>query len=344
MYSRVERTMETMEKLESLCRETFEHGPDGCLIFEKGRCVFYSPNYRRIVRYRQDEPLGPEATALKELLHPEDRDRVLDTFETAVRRRSPYASYAFRGRVRDGGYRWREDSARFIYDEQGQHIKTLVAARDIERRLQDPFFLPKAVPEREASRELHHRVKNDLELVRALLAIQAGKTETDIAREAIIDAADRIASLVHLYETLHRSGEYRDVTATELLAVLVPSLQEKATSQAVTITGDAEPSTVIPVNLARTTSLVINELTTNALKHGHQGAEHLRVEIRLEQEAGRLNIIVRDSGPGYPRSVLRGGASGFGLEIVQSMALQHGGFLELENDSGALARFTLPMK
>jgi two-component sensor histidine kinase len=218
-----------------------------------------------------------------------------------------------------------------------------VAARDIERRLQDPFFLPKALPEQLASRELHHRVKNDLELLRALLSLQAGKIESTDAREAIATAANRVGSLVDLYETLHRSGEYRDVTTTELLAVLLPSLQEKASSEAVTITGDAEPCTVIPVHLARTASIVINELTTNALKHGLQSTEHLLVEIRLEQRLGQLEITVRDTGPGYPPTVLRSGGSGFGLEIVRCLALQHGGSLDIENESGALARLSLPV-
>jgi PAS domain S-box-containing protein len=327
-----------MEAMESFCRRALEDGPDGCLIFENGRCVFYSPNYHRIVRYEPGEPLDSDATALKRLLHPEDRDRVLDTFDTAVRHRRRYASYAFRGRVRDGSYRWREDSARFVYDENGSHIGTYVVARDIEGRLEDPFLVPRGAEEE--SRELRHRVKNDLELVRSLLSLQARSLGEEPAKEAILEAADRVGALVSLYETMHCSAGRESQDCAELLETQLRYLRKKAPQKLVTIYGHASPDRRIPIRLARTVSIMVNELVTNAIKHARRSGEKLSVEVYLEKREGHLELTVRDSGPGFPEHVILGEGTGLGLQIVRNMARQHGGRVTLSNDSGAVAHCT----
>ena len=323
-----------------------EHSPFAHLVFERGRCVYYSPSYPYLVRSPADAPLDDWLVSLPSLIHDADRERVLSAFQTATRTREDCLTYVFRGRCHDGVYRWREDSAHLFYDEYGAHVKTVVAARE--------------VPETESSHlaalgenyhrligELMHRTKNDLHLVQAFLSLQANRSSDPRLRESLEEASGRISAVGAVYESVYRAKRVGSVALERLLRELVVRIQEK--QGATNYRYDLEVyDGAVPMQLAIAVAIILNELLTNTAKYVGPLREQRRSTAGIdawttEREDGivAITLRVRDTGPGFPAEVLNDGAYGFGLEMVQALVGQYDGSLELRNDGGGIVTVVL---
>lgn len=120
--------------LTDYARMVLEESADGLMVFRNRRVVYLSPGYHRLVGVAPTDPVPEELTAIRPLAHPEDRERVVATLEDAIRSQWDHVAYEFRGRQADGTYRWREDHARFRYDQNGTHLESYIVARDIDER------------------------------------------------------------------------------------------------------------------------------------------------------------------------------------------------------------------
>ena len=321
-----------------------EQMPDGHLVFERGECVYHSASYRYVVGYPEAVSMGREATALSLLVHPSEQDQILTFFEQAVQNRKSHITYAFRGRRHDGSYRWRQDSVRLVYDERGAHIRSYVVARDVEGSSEEPVLDLRQRRVEEQAREVIHRAKNDFELVRSLLSLQAGQEQRDAASQAILEAAERITTVGRTYEILHRTGEVQAVNTSALFADLKPVLAGKAAARGIRLVIATDEDERIPVALAQAVSVIVNELVTNSIKY-LQWQKHPTISLGIARIARPRAFVLRvqDNGVGYPKEVLEMEHTGFGLEIVHSLAEQHEGAVNLFNENGAVTEILLPL-
>ncbi|MFW5695805.1 MAG: sensor histidine kinase [Alkalispirochaeta sp.] len=321
----------------------------GCayLVFDHGVCTYASPSYWSVVGYNTDEELDTAATALRELLHPEDRDAVLLAFADAVERQDPEVSMTYRGRCKDGSYILRRDLARLVYDSHGRHVKTYVAVRQL--------------PPTDAAREevlirgharllaeLLHRTKNDLAMVRSLLHLQADATTSPEARVALQAAEDRIGAVGRVYDYLHQSGRIRDNDLADMLTGFLEDLLGKSGLKHVSVNMRIPPGVVVSARMSTSVAIMLNEIVTNAAKYGHtEDASDVSSNILLDMPRDtpdpRLVIRVRDHGPGFPPHVLDGSHRGFGLDMVQALASQHHGTVHLASDHGAVVDIAIPL-
>ncbi len=190
--------------------------------------------------------------------------------------------------------------------------------------------------------EIHHRVKNSLQLVRNLLTLQARDTENETAREQLEASADRVLSIAAVHEHLYRGGEIGTVAVDDYLASLVQGLRELSGAGASgrEILLEAEPARW-PADLVPTLGLVLTELVTNSLKHG-QGT--VRIGFVAEDEAGGARLLVLDDGAGPPCGVDPAGSPGLGMRLVRAMLQGRGGRLDVEPRSGGTRMVaTLPV-
>ncbi|MBK9274932.1 MAG: tetratricopeptide repeat protein [Flavobacteriales bacterium] len=170
-------------------------------------------------------------------------------------------------------------------------------------------------------REIHHRVKNNLQTVSSLLSIQGrGITDTK-AKEAVNDSRLRVKSMALIHQDLYREGD--------LTGVAMPAYVEKLVHGLITSYGMtdrvAADLRVAPVNLDVDTAvpvgLILNELVTNALKYAWPDARTGTLAIAVEEAAGALVVEVADDGVGIadPEAVSAGG-TGFGLGMIRTFA------------------------
>jgi two-component sensor histidine kinase len=225
--------------------------------------------------------------------------------------------------------------------DRGEVSGGVVLMRDIsELRRRDRLLLSKDA----TIREIHHRVKNNLQTISSLLRLQGRRLDSDEAKAAIEESARRIRSIALVHETLSReAGD--DVPfveiARELSRMVEEGLVDPARPFRVTVIGEAGS---VPAAPATSMSVVLNELLQNAVDHafpaGLDYAERPgRVEVRMEQLEGHMEIVVEDDGVGLPADFDLDASTGLGLSIVRTLVeTELGGELVLRRAGGVPPR------
>jgi PAS domain S-box-containing protein len=191
--------------------------------------------------------------------------------------------------------------------------------------------------------EIHHRVKNNMQIIISMLNLQQGSLEDQAAKSALSDCQERLGAMALVHETVHQSGEMGEVDLREYVRVLANGLfRAYAADREVEMEITAEP-VVIGLDDAVPLGLAVNELVTNCFRHAFsQGAGKIILQARLAAD-GRLELVVADDGPGLPPEVERGAHPGLGLFLVRGLVEnQLGGSLEASSAGGArfVVRFT----
>jgi two-component system, sensor histidine kinase PdtaS len=206
-------------------------------------------------------------------------------------------------------------------------------------RLRQVLARSEAVASRYAMmvREGDHRIKNSLQIVTALMTLQAHREESVSAREALRAAAARIESISRIHDALQETGGEDSVDLGAVLETMCRSLHAMAGDpRSVSIFVAAEPIQT-PVALAQPIVLVVNELVVNALRHAFSDNRPGTIRVTAAQTDGELRIVVADDGDGLPSDYAEG--NGYGMTLVRMMAAQIHGVLHVENRAGA--HFTL---
>lgn len=190
--------------------------------------------------------------------------------------------------------------------------------------------------------ELTHRVKNSLQLIGAMVMIEARSHKSGEGRAALERVSNRITALGQLYSTLSKADSVEDVDAATYLDELCRDLIEsvhKEGDTSVVLKTDIE-SELLPTDRAIPIGLIVNELVTNAVKYAFPGETKGTVMVTLKRLPGELRLTVADDGRGLdPRRA----DSGLGGRLVDGFAEQLGGQVERRSDSqGTTVHLILP--
>ncbi len=170
-------------------------------------------------------------------------------------------------------------------------------------------------------REIHHRVKNNLQTVSSLLSIQGRGITDEKAKEAVNDGRLRVKSMALIHQDLYREGDLSGVRMKEYVAKLVNGLVTSYGMGERVHARIAVEDIALDVDTAVPIGLVLNELVTNALKYAWPGVRSGELRVRVEREGERLFLSVIDDGVGS--TAIGGpheGASGFGLNMIRTFA------------------------
>ncbi|WP_029149290.1 sensor histidine kinase [Microbacterium indicum] len=196
--------------------------------------------------------------------------------------------------------------------DHGVRIGAIVLCRDVsELRNQEQEILTKDA----TIREIHHRVKNNLQTVASLLRIQARRTTSDEARQALTEAMRRVASIAVVHDTLSE-GLSQNVDFDEVFTRVLRLAAEVATTQnTVAHTHTTGSFGTLPSEYATPLALALTEVVTNAVEHGFAGQEG-SVEIVADRGTQDLTVRVRDTGTGLPEGQV---GRGLGTQIVRTL-------------------------
>jgi PAS domain S-box-containing protein len=173
--------------------------------------------------------------------------------------------------------------------------------------------------------ELNHRVKNNMQMLQSLLSTAARKASSVEARRDLEEASVRVAAIASAQRVLYgQTGAQRFDTAELLKSVCDTAKQTFPPSVQLVCEAD---SVELPNDIAMPLALIVNELLTNAVKHGRGGEDASIVRVRLEAADSDLTVWVEDDGPGFEYSQKRRTASG--LQLVEGLARQLGGCVEI---------------
>lgn len=192
----------------------------------------------------------------------------------------------------------------------GQSSGAAVLLRDVtEVKRRDRALLSKDA----TIREIHHRVKNNLQTVAALLRLQARRTRHEEARQALTESVRRVTSIALVHDILSMSVD-EEVNLDEVVDRLVPIMADVAVvNSAVQIRREGSLG-VFPAERATPLVMVLTELVQNAIEHGYEPGQAGTVTLRATRSARWLDVVVQDDGHGLP--------DGFSLERSDSLGLQ----------------------
>ncbi|MGV9825412.1 MULTISPECIES: sensor histidine kinase [unclassified Gordonia (in: high G+C Gram-positive bacteria)] len=196
-------------------------------------------------------------------------------------------------------------------------------------------------------REIHHRVKNNLQSVSALLRLQARRTGNAEARWALTEAVRRVAAIATVHELLSGSVD-EEVDMDEAVQRLLPILVDVASGENPVPVRQPDRLGVLPAERAMPLVMVLTELIQNAIEHGFaQPRDDARIEIRATRDVRRMVVAVRDNGAGLPGGFVLAESERLGLQIVHTLVtIELAGELEVgpnPDGRGTEVRVTLPL-
>ena len=214
-----------------------------------------------------------------------------------------------------------------------------IRKRSSEQLAQKNAVIEQALKEKELLlREIHHRVKNNLQVISSLLSIQS-RGITDLkAREAVRDSRDRVKSMALIHQDLYKEDDLTGIDLPTYVNKLARSLvsSHQLAPEQITLSTNVDPL-VLDVDTAIPLGLILNELLTNALKYAFPEGRPGRLWITIREANDQLHVEVRDDGVGYDPNAERGEeSSGFGLDMVRSFATKLKAEWEVRNDGGTV--------
>lgn len=194
-------------------------------------------------------------------------------------------------------------------------------------------------------REVHHRVKNNLQTIASLLRLQARRASSDELKGELSEAVERISSIAVVHELLADTTEemvdFRRV-ADEIVAIMRKAIVGPDAAIEVAVRGECPD---VPAAKATSLALILNELVHNALQHAFVGRATGSIEVALRCEGGQIEIVVADDGVGLPEGFDVEAAGGLGLQIARTLAAEDlGGTLALQADRGTTVRVAVPVE
>jgi len=330
-----------------------------------------NPGWSAFTGQRPDEYAG---AGWLNAIHPDDRDATRDAWQRAVAERGTFAA-EYRIRHHSGVWRWTTVRARPTYHDDRtlrgwvgmnsdaqerkeaeaalRHSHEALEARVAERTRQlsernavlraSESQLAAALQEKSLLlKEVHHRVKNNLQVMTSLLNLQSHTTQAPAALAAIAEARDRLATIALLHDKLYLAPDIGHIDLCDYLGDLARRIVGQLDARPGRVRLDVVAAPVwLTAAQAIPCGLIVNELTTNALKHAFAGRDAGAIELAVQRDAaGRVALSIADDGVGLPVGLHPAQSPGLGLQLVTTFTEQLDGALAVHCSRGTRFEIT----
>jgi two-component sensor histidine kinase len=207
--------------------------------------------------------------------------------------------------------------------------------RDTERRRAEEKIEASLREKEMLLKEIHHRVKNNLQIISSLINLQYRRIDDERIQEVLQESQNRIAAIASVHSLLYRSQNLAVINFKDYLQEMTSHIFQsyKAGTAAISLVVDAE-NIMLPIDKAMPLGLIINEMFTNALKYAFPDGRQGIIKIDMNQTGKELKLIFKDNGIGCPQDVVLSSSKTFGLELVQMLVEQLDGSIEQFIDGG----------
>jgi PAS domain S-box-containing protein len=216
---------------------------------------------------------------------------------------------------RDGSYRWIEwrlfPAGDLFY----------ASARDVTERKKMTDLVEGSLAEKETLlREIHHRVKNNLQLISGLLDMTRMRSSDAATNSVLTDIMLKIQTMAQIHTRLYESKQMGKISITGQFSDQAAALSNIFSHEGHEISCEISTEEVfLPVDQALPCALVVNEILSNAFKHAFKGQKEGKIEISAVQENGRIRITVRDNGTGLPVDLDISRSNSLGLKLIRTL-------------------------
>ena len=269
-------------------------------------------------------------------IHPEDRGKVMEIARPGFFGKiGCHMEYRF---VRpDGAVRYIRADGIVIKNEDGSPSRIIGLHNDITERHLAESRIRSLLEEKEILlREVHHRIKNNMNNIMALLSLQSIALNDPSAVSVLEDARGRVQSMMVLYDKLYRSTDFRVISAKQYLTSLIDEILRNFPSRQPVSVEARIDDIILEPEIMSPLGMILNELITNTLKHAFVGKEdEAAIRVRLSARDKHATLIVEDNGVGLPESIDIEDPPGFGLQLVSLLTKQLEGTIRPERRDGS---------
>ncbi|MBW2650869.1 MAG: hypothetical protein JRC66_07700 [Deltaproteobacteria bacterium] len=191
--------------------------------------------------------------------------------------------------------------------------------------------------------EIHHRVKNNMQIISSLLSLQSKDIDNERALSLIKNCEDRIRSMSLVHEKLYLSEDLSSISFNDYITSMATYLFQvhRVDSNAVSFSSHIK-DVLFNIETAIPLGLIANEIISNALKHGFPEGRKGKIAVELTQnkKAGEYTLTVTDDGIGFPKGIDYQNPKTFGLQLTNMLTEQLSGTMELDKSKGTSFKIT----
>jgi hypothetical protein len=250
---------------------------------------------------------------------------------------------------KDGSPLWALVNAKSFFDKDGKFMGAMSMLTDITERKKAEEALERM--DKIRIKEIHHRIKNNLQIISSLLDLQAEKFKDENVIEAFREGQNRVISMSLIHEELYKGEGTDTLDFSAYLKKLAKNLLQtySLSSKNISLSMDLEEDTFLDMDTAVPLGIIVNELVSNSLKHAFTGKQDGKIRIKLcrEEKNSEMNmslfsLTISDNGRGFPEDLELECAESLGLQLVNILVDQLDGELELKRAQGT--EFTIKFK
>ena len=340
---RVEQSLRDSEAIYRSIGESIDYGVWICSA--DGMNTYASKNFLNLLGITQEQCSN---FGWIDFLPPDDIERTVAEWKECVRTESKW-DYELRFRGADG--RWHDVLARWVpvRNRYGKIVSWSGINLDISRIKRAEEQIKASLVEKEVLlKEVHHRVKNNLQVISSLLSLQAGTLPDDQSQDVFDDVIDRVRTMALVHEKLYQTENLARLDFSDYASSLLAYLWNAhgaATGGRVRLKISVPP-VLFPLETAMNCGLILNELASNAIRHAFPGGIGGEIAVTLEHDpvTGAACLRVRDNGVGLPADQDWRQSPSLGLRLLQILAGQMRATIQTGQGSGTEFQISFNIK
>jgi PAS domain S-box-containing protein len=326
------RIKSRLDETSALMRAIVEQSSDLMAVCNgEGKLAYVSPACLSLLGKDSAELVGRFWT---EVVAAEDRDALLAML--AATRQNPTEPATLRCCRKDGSLVWVEARVSLLKASSSAKPTIVLTLHDVTAQRIHEEQIQSSLREKEILlREIHHRVKNNLQVIQSLLKMRARLLPEGETRAAIEATGQRVYAMALVHERLYQRKDLASLSLGDYLRDLFTGVENTSFGERDQIQLRLSAEDIqLDLDCAVPFGLLANELMSNCFKHSFPDGRRGSIEISIHRVEGVVNMVIKDDGVGLPEKFDAGASASMGLKLAASLAHQLGGSLHFTSDSG----------
>ena len=301
----------------------------------EGIFEYVSPSIKDLLGYEAEDIIGKRDYEFINMVHPDDFEILMDTIQLVIQTLKPNRAQ-HRFKHADGHYIWVETVGNPLSNDKKEFSGAVYITRDITELKKVENQLKSSLEEKEVLlREIHHRVKNNMQIISSLLNLQSRYLNDEKTVNVLNESRNRVKSMAMVHEELYRSHDLSKIDFADYIQRLLSGLFSSYGVDKNVIKPEINVENVLlNINMAVPCGLIINELVSNSLKHAFLQGQNGKISIKFHPNGEKYVLKVADNGAGFPENIDFENTKTLGLQLVNTLVKQLSGSIDICRSSG----------
>jgi len=332
---------QALKESEEMYRNPVEQSPVGVFLARDGVLLYANPKLAEMTGFPVQDIVGKP---FESLIHPDDMPKLLGKMAGLLRGEVGSDEIEFRSIRKDGSIiEVQAYGSSMAFRGRPAIYGTII---DITERKKMANQISESLKEKEVLlREIHHRVKNNMQVISSLLSVQSQNIRDESVRGLFKESQNRIRSIALVHELLYRSDNLDQIEyGAYLKKMFIPLFESYSVDQRKVSMSIEAPSVMITIDKAVPCSLIMNELISNSLKHAFPGDRKgtISISFSLDSAKSGYTLDYGDDGVGLPPGLDITKLNSLGMRLINGLTKQLGGTLEVSGNGGTRYHITFP--